>query len=132
MPFCVEHADDVPDLVAAPRIEAGGRLVEEEELRRHHQARGDVEPAPHAAGEFLDLLARRLGEPEGAEQFLRSRFRLAAAIAEQPAEEDEVLVAGEILVDRGELAGEADPPADRVGVARPRRGRARARLRRRA
>ena len=52
VPFRGQHPDDVPDLVAAPRVEAGGRLVEEQELRRHHQARGDVEPAPHAAGEI--------------------------------------------------------------------------------
>ena len=54
--------------------------------------------------------------PKAREQFVRSRLRLAAAIAEEPAEEDEVLVAGEVLVDRGELPGEADPPADRVGI----------------
>ena len=111
-----QHPDDVPDLVAAPRVEAGGRLVEEQELRRDHEARGDVEPAPHAAGEGLDLAVGRLAEPEGGEQLVRPRLRLAAAIAEEPAEEDEILVAGQVLVDRGELPGEADPAAHRVGI----------------
>ena len=65
-----QQPDDVPDLVAAPRVEAGGRLVEEEEVRRDDQAGGDVEPPPHAAGIGLDLPARRLGEAEAAEQVL--------------------------------------------------------------
>ena len=55
-----ERADDVPDLVARARVEAGRRLVQEHQLRRRHDRGGDVEPAAHAAGEVLDQPARRL------------------------------------------------------------------------
>jgi hypothetical protein len=39
-------AHDVPDLVAAARIEAGGRLVEEEQFGWVEDGRGDVDTAP--------------------------------------------------------------------------------------
>ena len=40
----------------------------------------------------------------------------AALQPEQPAEQDQVLAAGQVLVDRRELAGEADQAADLVGL----------------
>src|SRR2546427_1032922 len=42
-------ADDLPDLVATPRIETCGRLVEEEHTRLREHAGCEVEPPPHAA-----------------------------------------------------------------------------------
>ena len=50
-----ERADDVPHLVAPARVEAGRRLVEEQQLRGDDDARGDVEPPAHAARVVLDL-----------------------------------------------------------------------------
>ena len=111
-----ERADDVPHLVARARVEAGRRLVEEHQLGRDHDARGDVEPAPHAAGVVLDQPTGGLGKPEGVEQFVRPCARLLGPVAEQPAEQDEVLAAGEVLVDRGELAGQADERPHLVGL----------------
>ena len=49
---------DVPHLVAAARVEAGRRLVEEQQLGRVEDARGDVDTAPHAARVVLDLAVR--------------------------------------------------------------------------
>ena len=43
-------ADDVPHVLALGRVEAGGRLVQEDHRRAAHQGRGEVEPAAHAAG----------------------------------------------------------------------------------
>ena len=63
-----EAADNVPDLVAAARIEPGGRLVQEEQVRRDDDRGRDVEPPPQAAGVGLGLLMGRLGEAERAEQ----------------------------------------------------------------
>ena len=45
-----EAADDVPHGAAAAGIEAGGRLVEEDDLRRADQRHRQVEPAAHPAG----------------------------------------------------------------------------------
>ena len=63
-------------------------------------------------------------EPERVEQLVGARSRARRAVAEQPAEQDQVLAAGEVLVDGGELAGQADEPADGVGLGRRCRGRA--------
>ena len=111
-----ERADDAPDLVARARVQPGRRLVEEHELGRHDDARRDVEPAPHPAGEVLDELAGRLRQPERVEQLAGAVLRRLAAQPEQAADEDEVLAAGEVLVDGRELAGEAHEPAHGVGV----------------
>ena len=45
----VERFDLLPDRLAADRVEAGGRLVEEEDARLVDERRGEVEPAAHAA-----------------------------------------------------------------------------------
>ena len=112
-----ERADDVPDLVAGARVEARRRLVEEHQLRRDDDARGDVEPAPHAPGVVLDQPAGRVGETERLEQLGRPRLGLVPLQAQQPAEQDEVLAPGQVLVDRGELARQADGAAHRIGLA---------------
>ena len=47
--LAVQLLDLLPDRLAADRVEAGGRLVEEEHPRLVDQRRGEVEPAPHPA-----------------------------------------------------------------------------------
>ena len=49
----------LPHLGAAARVEARGRLVEEEHGRARDQRTGEVEPAPHAAGVGLRRAGRR-------------------------------------------------------------------------
>ena len=116
VPVVAQRADDVPHLVAAARVEAGGRLVEEQQLGRDDDAGGDVQPPPHAAAVVLDQPAGRLLEPERVEQLAGARLGGGALEAEQAAEQDEVLAAGQVLVDGGQLAGEAD---ERSGPRRP-------------
>ena len=109
-------ADGVPHLAAGARVEAGGRLVEEDQRRPGDQAGGQVEPAPHATGELRDLLVAGVLEAEPAEQLLGGRARPLLVDAEQPAEQVEVLAGGEVLVDRGVLPGDADQLAHHVRV----------------
>ena len=111
-----ERADDLPHLVARARVEPGGRLVEEHQARGDDDAGGDVEPPAHAAGVVLDLRGRRVGEAERVEQLVGARLRGAARVAEQARHQDQVLAAGQVLVDRRELAGEADEAAHGVGL----------------
>ena len=59
LPCSHELADRGPHLAAGPRVEAGGRLVEEDQRGSGDQAGGQVETPPHAAGELRDLLGRR-------------------------------------------------------------------------
>ena len=110
------RADDVPHLVARARVEPGGGLVEEHQLRRDDDAGRDVEPAAHPAGVVLDQLARRLGEAERLEQLGCACLGGGAVQAQQTAEQDQVLAPGEVLVDRGQLSGEAHQAAHRIGL----------------
>jgi hypothetical protein len=60
-----EASDDVVHVVAAARIESRGRLVEEQDLRTAHQARGQVQATAHASGVRLDGPVTGIGEPSG-------------------------------------------------------------------
>ena len=62
-PFADLLADHVPHAQAAARIEAGGRLVEEQESRATDERSGEVEAPTHAAGVRLRH-GRRVAEPE--------------------------------------------------------------------
>jgi hypothetical protein len=53
-----QAVDEIPHPHARLRVEAGGRLVEEEQARPVHERAGDHQPPPVAAGESLRLLTR--------------------------------------------------------------------------
>ena len=59
-----EVAQLVPQPVAALRVEAGGRLVEEEHARAADEAGGEVEAAAHATGEGLHQRVGGIDEVE--------------------------------------------------------------------
>ncbi len=108
---------DVPHLVAAARVEAGRRLVEEQQVGGAEDGGGDVDPAPHTARVVLDLLRGGLREPEGLQELGGAAPGGLLVVAEQPAQQDQVLGAGEVLVHRRVLAGEAHPGAHLVRLA---------------
>ena len=112
-----EVLDRHPQVDAAARVEARRRLVEEQHRRARDERGREVEPAAHAAGVGLRDAVGGVGEVEALEQLAAARLRGAAALAVEAADHDEVLEAGEVVVDRGVLAGEADPGAQRAGVA---------------
>ena len=72
-------ADDVPHAEPAARVEAGGRLVEEEQPRPADQGAGEVEPAAHAARVGLHDAVGGVGEVELLEQLGRPRSGLRRA-----------------------------------------------------
>ena len=116
VPPSTKRPDDVPDLIARTWVEAGRGLVEEHQPRGDDDARGDVEPPAHPARVVLDEPRCRVGQAEGVQQLGGARLRLIASQPQEPGDEDQVLAAGQVLVDRRELAGEADIAADLVGV----------------
>jgi hypothetical protein len=67
-----ECSHDVPHLVPAPRVEAGGGFVEEQQVGGDDDARGDVEAPSHATGVVLGLLVGRVDEAERGEELGRS------------------------------------------------------------
>ena len=69
-PEGADAADDLPGVAARARVEAGGRLVEEDQLGIADQRQGEVEAALLAAGEGLDPRPRLLGEPDEVEHLV--------------------------------------------------------------
>ena len=64
MPSRRELGDQRADLAGALRVEAVGRLVEDEQLARLQQGGGDAEPLPHAEGVGAVPLAGRGAQPD--------------------------------------------------------------------
>ena len=111
-----ELAHDGPDRDAAARVEARGRLVEEQDPGLGDEARSEVEPPPHASGVGLDRPIARVGEVEALEQLVGAGGRLAPGQVEQPTEQAQVLAPGQELVDGRELSRQADQLAHLCGL----------------
>ena len=79
---------------------------------RQHQPGGEVEPAPHAAGELPHRLAPGVGQPDLVEQLVGPAPGRPAVEVVQPGEQHQVLPALEDLVDGGLLTDQPDPAAD--------------------
>ncbi|ALE85348.1 hypothetical protein XF36_21140 [Pseudonocardia sp. HH130629-09] len=99
------------------RVQPGGGLVEEQHLGASDEARCQVEPAAHAAGVGAGAAPGGVGEPEAVDQLGGAGPGGCPRQIEQPADQVEVVAAGQGLVDGGVLAGEADQGADPGGVA---------------
>lgn len=110
-------ADQPPDRATAARVEPGGRLVEEKHLRVADQAHRDVEPAAHAAGVGRCRFLRGVHQVELLDQRSDSAFALGPAEMVQCRHHRQVLLGGEEVVHRGELTGDADRGANRIGFA---------------
>ena len=113
-----EVSDGLPHHPAAAWIEAGRGLVEEDDPRVADEGHGEVEPPLHASRVGRDglLAPRRPGRTARAAPRLVDGPRPLAEVP-QVGHQLQVLLAGEELVDRRELAGDADDRADRVGLA---------------
>ena len=112
-----ELLDEVPHRQPATRVEPGGRLVEEQHRRPGDQAHRDVEPPPHAAGVGLDDPVGGVDQVEPLEQLIAAPEALGLRHVEQATDVLHVLATGEPLLDGRVLSGEADAPADTVGIA---------------
>ena len=80
-------------------VEAGGRLVEEEDARPVDEPERDVEPALHPAGVAAHDPVGRVGEPDELEQLVHALLQLGAAHAVDPALQHQVLAAGGLAVE---------------------------------
>ena len=74
----LQLADVVPDRRARLRVEADGRLVEEQHARRVQQPARDLEPALHAAREGLHQAAAPVPQPDHLHDLLHPRRAIAA------------------------------------------------------
>src|SRR5439155_24243 len=104
----------LPGLAASVRVEAGRRLVEEDQLRVADEREPEVEPTALAAREASDELVALLPEADQLDHLVdRARLRVVAG------EEAQVLRDAQRLVHGRGLEHDADPVAP--GTACPRR-----------
>ena len=64
----VQPGEDAPELAPRDRVDAGGRLVEQQQVGLVHQGGREHQLLLHAAGEVLGLPLGELGEPHPFEQ----------------------------------------------------------------
>ena len=61
--FVTQNRQILPQIAPRPRIEPGGRLIQQENRRMMQQSLGQFQPALHAAGKCFSLFSRR--DPPG-------------------------------------------------------------------
>ena len=108
-----QRPDDIPHAQPRPRVEPGGRLVQEQHLRLADQAGRQVQAALHAAGVGLGRPVGGIGQAELVEQVGRPAARFRPGQVIEPPDDLQVLPAGQFLLDGGRLPGQPDRPADR-------------------
>ena len=103
-----QPADLAPERGAALDVEAGRRLVEEEDLRPVHERERQVEPALHPARVAAHLAVGGLAQADAAEQLVGALRPLGARDPLQRGLQAQVLAAGQERVERGLLQRRAD------------------------
>jgi hypothetical protein len=111
-------ADQRPQVVAAGGVQAGGGLVQEQHPGAADQGGGQVQAAAHPPGVGLDLPVGHVYQVNALEDFAGAPSRWTASQPIEPADHLDVLPAGEVVVNGGGLARQADPGAHarRVGA----------------
>src|SRR5436309_5969272 len=107
-PFRVEPADLVPHAHAACRVEAGGRLVQEQDLRVVDERGREIEASPHPARVGLDAVPERGPDVDELRELAEPLLRLRLGEAVEAALESEELDAGLGGVERCFLERDAD------------------------
>ena len=114
----LEPVEAVPQDVPGLRVEAGGGLVQQQDLGVVDQRAGDRQPALHAAGQRFDLRLRAVGELGELEQLLDLRTQRRAGQPEVAAVDVEILTHGHLEVERVQLRDDAQPGADLRALCR--------------
>src|SRR5438094_8579259 len=103
-------------MTASLRVEAPGGLVEKQDLRRMQNSPRDLKPALHTAGESEDFGAGTVGQLHHGEHL---RNPLPSQLTGHVVEEGvkvQVLLRGQLLVERRILEDQPDPAAERAGI----------------
>ncbi len=114
------HAlDELPELAARQRIDARRRFVENQEIGVVDQRAAQAELLAHAAGELLGQPVGEGREAGALQQLGDPEVALGAALAEQAAEELDILAHAEVRIEvlAQALRHEGDPRADRRAMA---------------
>ncbi|GAA3235892.1 hypothetical protein GCM10010468_69880 [Actinocorallia longicatena] len=111
-----EGTDRRPHLGTSARVQAGGRLVEEQHPGRADEGGGQVEAAAHPAGVLRDRPVAGVREAEPLQQLGGAQPGPAGAQVVEATEHLQVLGARQDLVQRGVLAEQPDGGPDGRGV----------------
>ena len=114
--FGGERVDLVPELAPRLGIDAGGRLVEQQQLRLGQDAGAEREPLLPAARQFAGELLLAAGQPEPLDRLARGAARIGHAIDAR--DEFQILADREVLVEAEALRHVADLALDLVGSVR--------------
>ena len=95
-------------------VEAGVRLVEEDDLRVVDERAGDGEALRHAAAEGAHRVVAAMAQLDGAQQLVNAGLRIGHAV--ELRKEEEVLFCREVRVEHGVVADEPDVSAGRIRV----------------
>ena len=94
----LEGLEVVEDRVAALRIDADGRLVEQQDIGVVENPGGEIEAPLHAAAEVLDAIADAIAEADEIDRRGDRGVERAAGQAEQRAEEPQVVARRQLVV----------------------------------
>ena len=114
----------VEDCIAALRIDADRRFVEQEDVRVVQQAGGQIEPALHPAAERLDAVASTIGKPDEREDGRHRGVECGTRHVVQGTEESKVVARRELVELGRQRANRRGRPAHELLDDAPRdRGR---------
>ena len=118
----IELANDGEHLLLAHRIELGGRLVEDQEVRLHRQRRRDSKPLLLAAREFVRVLLLHAVQAHGSQNLWNARQHLLTRHAQVLQRESDLVFDGcgeelrlRVLEHRAHVLGQrADRMVERI------------------
>ena len=116
MPSCPQLLQQRADLDPGPRVQAAGRLVQQQHLRIVQQHAGQAEPLGHAAGEAGDEGVALVAQVDQVEHVVADLAALRPLDAIGGGEELQVLDHLHVVVDAEEVGHVADQAADFLGM----------------
>ena len=112
-----QAAQLVPDGLAQDRVDAGGRLVDEEHFGVVDERARELEAALHAAGEVAGEDVARVEEVDDLERALDSTGAPEGTDAVQRRNESDVLLCRQVLVEAEQLGHVGEPAAHSAAEA---------------
>ncbi len=116
--LALEAADDAEQFRGGVRIESGGRLVEDRDLRALHQDFGKAEPLTHAAREGGHALVGEFGQADAVERLGDTLFPLERTKPDQPRGIAQIVGGRELVVEADRVGHIADAALHRERLAR--------------
>jgi hypothetical protein len=108
--------DHRPEVHPAPRVEPGGRLVEEQHVGASDEAGCHVEPTTHPARVCLGLSVGGVGQAEPFQDLDGAPSGFPGREVVQPSHHLDVLETGQVLVDGRRLSGQPETAAEDLCV----------------